>query len=169
MAADFGLWVWGAIIAFWVISSVVGALRRVKKAAQSSDLGQSSSDLSAKSLDAPQTLDAGQELLAQIQAARRAAATLTVSATRAASRASAPAVVTSAGQALAATLENVLDTRTSQDTMASLPSPVAHRQGLQGVPAALHAPGGLAFAVLSATILGPCTALKSEPQEPGGW
>jgi hypothetical protein len=169
MVADFGLWVWGAIIAFWVISSVVGALRRVKKAAQSSDLGQSSSDLSAKSLDPAQTLDAGQELLAQIQAARRAAATLTVSATRAAARSVAPAVVTSAGQALAATLENVLDTRPSVDSMSGLPAPVTHRQGLQGVPVALHAPGGLAFAVLAATILGPCTALKSEPQEPGGW
>lgn len=174
MTADLGLWVWGAIIAFWVISSIIGAIRRGGKrvaqgaAVQSADLGQSSSDLSTQSVNTARAADVGQEVLAEIQAARRAAATLTVSATRAAAQRSAPAVVTSASQALAATLENVLDARTS-DTMSGLPSPVVHRHGLQGLPAALHAPGGLAFAVLSATIVGPCTALKTAPQEPGGW
>jgi hypothetical protein len=196
LIADTGLWVWGAIIVFWIAMSIVGAIRRGAKnlaqgveteaqaveqspAAQrlgasarqmtddaQADLGHSSSDLSTQSVSAGQVVDVGKQLLAQIQAARQAAATLTVSAARAAAPRSA---TTAAGQALTATLENVLDARAAQDPMSGLPLPVQHHRGLQGLPAFLHAPGGLAFAVLSATVIGPCTAQKSGPQEPGGW
>jgi hypothetical protein len=196
--ADISVWVWGVIIAFWVVSSIIGAIRQgAKKVVQSAessataleqsptgrrlagatqqmgddaraDLNQSSTDLSTRSLGPAQAVDVGKELLAQIQAARQAAATLTVRASRGAS-ASAPSVVTSADQALAATLSNVLDMRGAQSESTSLPAPVQHHVGIQGLPALLHGPGGLAFAVLSATVIGPCTALKTVPQEPGGW
>lgn len=192
-------WLWGAIFVIWLVASIVGAIRQAaKRAAQAAestavtaveqspavqrlasasrqiaddaraDLDESSSGLSTQAVGRAQAIDVGKELLAQIQAARQAAGTLTVSAARAAAQPSQRAASTSAGQALAATLSNVLDTRAGQ-VDSSMPAPVQHHVGIQGLPAMLHAPGGLAVAVLAATIVGPCAALKSAPQEPGGW
>jgi len=179
---DIRVWVWTVIVLFWLATTVMSAIRRRARAggsaaaappddvpASAQRLDQRSTELSDQSTAPAQGMDVAKALLAQIQAARQAAGTLTVSAARAAAQPSRPAAVTSAGQALAATLSNVLDVQTAQPDLSGLPAPVQHHVGIQGLPAALHAPGGLAFAVLSATVVGPCQALKTAPQEPGGW
>jgi hypothetical protein len=181
--ADFTVWVWGVLLVFWIVSALIGVIRRgvktVTRAAQAAQpsaaggddgqptarLATGSSDLGARSLGPAETL--GKELLTQIEAARQAASTLTVSGARAAAHSWQPAALTSAGQALAATLSNVLDIRGTSSDSTGLP--MQSHSVIQGLPVLLHAPGGPALAVLSATVIGPCTALKTAPQEPGGW
>jgi hypothetical protein len=75
----------------------------------------------------------------------------------------------SARQPLTATVQSVLDKQTVPDAQVSASAQVVRPSFTAGLGPALHAPGGLAFGILAAAVLGPPTALKTEPQEPGGW
>jgi hypothetical protein len=201
--ADMGGWVWAAIILFWIVTSAVSALRRGLKQVRTAvpeeiavgeqdveqlpqvrrmstatreinddvraDLTQAMSDFGG----AGGAEAALRDVAADIQAAK-AAATLTVSAARAA--AASPAVQVSAGQALTGTLTSILDLRAgAQSLMAPLLAPSAQQPALAtafvgGEPAtAFHTPAGLAFAIVAQAVIGPCAGLREEPIQPGGW
>jgi hypothetical protein len=201
--ADMGGWIWAAIILFWIVTSTVSALRRGLKQVRTAvpeeiavaeqdaaqlpqvrrmstatreinddvraDLTQAMSDFgSAGGAEA-----ALRDVAADIQSAK-AAATLTVSAARAA--AASPAVQVSAGQALTGALTSILDLRAgAQPLMAPLfapgPQQVAPASAfVGGEPAtAFHTPAGLAFAIVAQAVIGPCAGLREEPIQPGGW
>ncbi len=112
------------------------------------------------------------DIAADIQAAK-AAATLTVSASRAA--AASPAVQVSPGQALTGTLASILDLRAgAQSLMSPLLAPTTPQPGasafIGGDPAtSFHTPAGLSFAIVAQAVIGPCAGLREEPTQPGGW
>jgi hypothetical protein len=201
--ADMGGWVWAAIILFWIVTSAVSALRRGLKQVRTAvpeeiavgeqdveqlpqvrrmstatreinddvraDLTQAMSDFGG----AGGAEAALRDVAADIQAAK-AAATLTVSAARAA--AASPVVQVSAGQALTGTLTSILDLRAgAQSLMAPLLAPSAPQPALAtafvgGEPATVfHTPAGLAFAIVAQAVIGPCAGLREEPIQPGGW
>ena len=136
------------------------------------DLTQATSDFGSPT-SATGVEAALRDVAADIQAAK-AAATLTVSAARAA--AASPAVQVSAGQALTGTLASILDLRAGAQTlMAPLLAPTTQPPPLAtafvgGEPAtAFHNPAGLAFAIVAQAVIGTCAGLREEPLQPGGW
>jgi len=166
MLADAGAWIWGAVILFWLITSIVGSLRQAaKRAAQSTETvvttAEQQPDMQrlqtlARQVTPAQDGGIGTQIVQQIRAARDAARAQALPPMQL------PDTVSSARQELAATLRSALD------TPAATVQPV-RPSFTAGLGPALHAPGGLAFGILAAAVLGPPTALKTEPQEPGGW
>lgn len=197
--ADSGWWVWLVVVAFWIVVNIVSTLRRgfaqlkdrgvsAEAEAQTavsdleqtpqlrsiaaatrqlyedarSDVVQQTSSLGTESFGA-QAADVARDVLTDVRSAK-AAATLTVSQARA--DAALHMAPVAAGQALTATLGSLLDMRAGGlGAVAAVPS-----SALSFDPAAaLRTPSGVTFAIVAATIIGPCVALRDGPMQPGGW
>jgi len=147
------------------------AARRVRRAAPVAPsviltAGQTSARSAAQMLDAPPvSVQPAREALAQVLTRMLQAQTEQVG--------------TSAAPPIGVTIPSGMPQRRnlSAPALSALPEPTrltpavasASAVELSDLTARLGTPAGLAFAVVAAAIVGPPQALRTEPQEPGGW
>jgi hypothetical protein len=181
LESDFTVWVWGILIAFWIISSAVTAIRRMVKRA-GADVGQVAQQAEATP-EGQRLTHTVQSIGAQAQATAVAAelemqvkAAATAAARTAPPMGHAPALVAAALvrqpllSELADTLGQLADQGGAQAPapMTTVPQLVASGASPSRL-AQFAGPSGLAAAIVAAAVIGPCAALRSEPIEPGGW
>ncbi len=181
LAADLGGWITLVFIAFWLVSGIFTSIRRAIRTAQANAPARTiaapattTATISDDTSQAPDSSTRAQRLEHVIQAIAAKAQASTAAAElqqklRALSTGASTAPAMGHGQVMSDLRALAAPSASSASVPITMDVERSTSVDRAGGRMNSTAPFDLAQAVINAAIVGPCVALRSAPQEPGGW